>query len=422
MTSLQGKKLLILGSTTLISVIVSKAKEMGVYTIVTDNREYEKAPAKQIADKYYNLSFSDIDAMKELIKQEQIDGVLTGFTDSYMEYYLKICEETGLPCYGGYEQFMIATDKASFKKACLESEVPVIPGMDVKDIEQAKAAAEEIGYPVFLKPADNSGSRGVIKCETREELKEAFDYAYSFSACKTVILEKYMDCDNVAMSYFISDGYIKLSTLNDRYLYVAPDTGSSITSYAVYPSVYSNRYLEEADAKVKKMLLDHGFSDGMVSLQAFVDDNSFYFCEMCYRPSGGHHFYFIKDQNHIDQLELLIRFAVNGSCYDSWNHENENPMFAEKCGMLKIIGDPEKEIMAIEGMDEINKRSDVVQAYASKSVGDKLGKSGTTAQTIGTIWYKAESEEALKQKAELLLSMLKVIYTDGSHKTWIALN
>ena len=47
---IDAKKLLVLGSTKLISTIVQKAKDMGIYTIVTDNRPFEKAPAKQLAD------------------------------------------------------------------------------------------------------------------------------------------------------------------------------------------------------------------------------------------------------------------------------------------------------------------------------------------------------------------------------------
>ncbi len=40
--------------------MVERARALGVYTVVTDNRPYEVSPAKQIADAWYNISFSDI--------------------------------------------------------------------------------------------------------------------------------------------------------------------------------------------------------------------------------------------------------------------------------------------------------------------------------------------------------------------------
>ena len=172
--NVKGKKLLVLGSTELIGEIVKKAKTMGVYTIVTDSRPYEKAPAKQVSDEYYNIDFSDFPAIKKLISDNSIDGVLTGFTDSYMPYYLRVCEESGLPCYGNRRQIEIATEKAIFKQACIDAGVPVIPGIAAKTIDEALAFGRQIGYPIMLKPVDNSGSRGVIKCEAESALSAAF--------------------------------------------------------------------------------------------------------------------------------------------------------------------------------------------------------------------------------------------------------
>ena len=88
---LKGKKLLILGGTKQMEVIIQKAKSMGLYTIVTDNRPLSSAPAKLLADEYYNIDFSDYDEIKKLICDREIHGVMTGFSDADLEKYLKIC-------------------------------------------------------------------------------------------------------------------------------------------------------------------------------------------------------------------------------------------------------------------------------------------------------------------------------------------
>lgn len=391
MLKLSGKKLLILGGKTILVDIVKRAKELGVYTVVVDNNPLEKSPAKMEADKYYNISFAEIDKMVEIIRAEKIDGVLTGFSDSYLKFYIEICEASGLPCYGDLLQFEIATNKAAFKKACIAAGVPVIPGKETLSAEDAREEANKQGYPVFLKPADNSGSRGVIKCDSEEDIEAAFHFAYKYSTNGLVIVEKYMNCENIAVSYYIANGEIRLAATNERRLHIAKETGSSITSYAQYPSIYTDRYINEVDKSVKKLLKDNNFKNGMVSFQAFVDDDSFYFCEMCFRPSGGHHYFLIEDQSSVDEMGLLIEFALTGDCGPSWNKERENPYFRETCAMLHLIGTPGKKICKFEGVNRVQNRDDVIEIIPMLSTGDTIGADGTTAQVLATIWYKCKN-------------------------------
>lgn len=418
---IKGKKLLVLGGSKLMEVIVNKAKELGVYTIVIDNRPLASAPVKLLADEYEDMDFSDYDVVKKLISEKQIDGVITGFSDADLEKYLHICRDNGLPCYGGERQFEIATDKSAFKDACIKAGVPVIPGITAKSMRDVRKFVDIIGYPVMLKPVDNSGSRGVIKCERDEDLDGAYQYALSFSKLKQVIVEKYLDCDNIAVSYFASDGDIRLSTTDDRMMYISKESGSSISCYSEYPSSYTDRYVNEVNDKVIKMLQDNGFRDGMISLQAFVDEESFYFCEMCYRLSGGQHFLLTEDQNHVDQLGLLVEFAVNGSCREDWDAGAETPFFNEYCAMLRILGVPGKRIAVLDGFDDVLREDRVMKAYTAKHVGDTVGKDGTTPQVIGNILYKFSKSENRQKVAEELLSKLRIEDESGEPIGWITL-
>lgn len=414
MGNLAGKKLLILGGKSLMVDMVAKAKKMGIYTIVTDNRPYENSPAKKAADKYYNISFSEIDKIVEMIKEERIDGVLTGYTDSYMEYYLEICEAAGLPCYGGREQFKIATDKSTFKKNCIEAGVPVIPGKEVYSLQEAIAEAEKQGYPVILKPADNSGSRGVIKCLSETEIEQAYLYAKSFSSMGIVILEKFMDCENIAVSYYASDGEIRLTTTCERKLHISEETGSSITSFTQYPSKYTDRYIKEVNGKVIEMLKKNKFENGMIAFQMFVDEENFYFCEMCYRPSGGHHYILIDDQNGIDEMSLMIEFAVTGSCRASWNANKETPYFKNSCAMVKIIGTEGAVIGKYEGIEKVQAREEVIKVIPMITPGDVVGADGTTAQILATLWYRCPLGSDPEEFAEYLAKDFVIEDTEGN--------
>lgn len=412
MYTVKGKKLLVLGSTADIAGIVKKAKEMGAIVIVTDNKSFENAPGKQIADKYYDVSFSEIDKVVDLIKEENIEGILTGYTDSYLPFYYEICEKAGLPCYGNQEQFEISTNKVKFKTMCKQYGVNDIPGGFAYSLEEAAKIGEKIGYPLMLKPADNSGSRGVILCETKDELKESYDYACSFSKINCVICEKYLTCDNIGASYQIVNGDIRLSSVSDRHIYKALSGGSSMTKDLMYPSKYTERYINEVNQPFIKMLEQKYFQNGMLSIQAFVDESNFYFCEMCFRPSGGHHYTIVQDVTGADGMELMIEYALNG--------KNEtipyvSPNFNNYYGMVSVIGKPGKTIHSVEGIEQLRNKDYVLELTQSLAPGDTIGKDGTTAQVLFHIWYKADNYKLLKQRADEILVTTKFIDNTGDN-------
>ena len=410
---LNDKKLLILGGGSDMVSVTKLAQSMGIKVYITDYYDSLRSPAKSVADESADISISDTDAVVAYIRENKIDGVLTGFTDSYLEHYLNVCEKAGLPHYGSRRALEVATDKMVFKQACRESGVGVIPGKNAYDYETVEGFAQENGYPLILKPTDNSGSRGVIKCESPDELKNAYDYAMSYSKSQNIIVEKFMDCDSVGVVYQLKGAVPKLVALCDRDTYYSENDSSSIVSGTKYPSKYLERYVAEADEPMKKMLVDNGFSDGMVSPMAFVDEKGFYMCEMCYRPSGGHHYTLINDQNDVNGLALLIEFAVTGETA-SYDSAKENPFFRDVCGMIHILGKPGGVIAKMDGVESIEELPYVLEVCRELSVGQTIGKGGTTAQTLLSVWLKAADWNEFDRRLEEIRSMLKVFDSEGN--------
>ena len=380
MSNLEGKKLLILGSNAITCDIVNVAKSLGLYTIVTDWNKLEDAPAKQIADEYWMDSLMDYETLVPKIKSNGVNGIITGFTDSYLLPYQHLCEATGLPCYGTKETFEIAIDKARFKKHCIENGVPVIPLYDFKTFNPSVIS---LTNKVVIKPVDNSGSRGVIVCKSSEDYQRCLDYALSFSNKKEVIIEKYMEMDSFAASYTIQDGNITLSTLNDRFEHKSSET-AAVTTAGIYPSKYIDRYLTEIDPKMRKMYKAMGVTNGVLSVQGFVDEHSFYVMEMGYRLTGGQHYNFSKYENGISALERLIHFAVTGRMADFSIADKDNPRFNELCLNLYILGKQAK-VARIDGMEYINSLPELIHANYLKRVGDIIGPDGTTSQHIASL-------------------------------------
>lgn len=410
--SLKNKKLLIMGGGSGMVGVTKLAQSMGLKVYVTDYYDTLRSPAKLVADVSADISIADIDALVAYIKENEIDGVLTGFTDSYLEYYLEVCEKAGLPHYGSPRAIQVATDKMVFKQACRDCGVGVIPGTNAYDYATVESFAKENGYPLMLKPTDNSGSRGVIKCESPSELKNAYEYAMSFSKAKNIIVEKFMDCLTIVSSYQFAGTEAYLSAFCDRTIYQSEEDGSAITHEARYPSKYLDRYIKEVDGPMKELFKKNGFSDGTVGVMGFMDDNGFYMCEMTYRPSGGHHYTLIDDQNGVNGLALLIEFAVTGEVA-SYDHTKEDPYFHDVCGMIHIVGQPEGVIAKMDGVESIEALPYVIEVCQERNVGQTIGKSGTTAQTLVSVWLKASDWKEYDVEIEEIKSMLKVYDSEG---------
>ena len=395
MKKLEGKKLLVLGGGSTSIDIVNAAKALGVYVIVTDYYDTTRSPAKLIADEYWNESITDYDKLCALIKEKGVNGIITGFTDSYLMPYQHLCELSDLPCYATKEVFELTMDKARFKQLCRDNDVPVIPEYDLASFDPSIINDK---HKVIVKPVDNSGSRGVILCTKPEDFQKCLDYALSFSEKKQVVIERYMEMDSISISYTIQDGVVSLSTTDDRYVHKA-SSGSSVTQCGIYPSKYTEAYIQKIDGKMKRMYEHAGLKNGVLAVQFFTDGNEFYVMEMGHRLTGGQHYTYTMAENGISSLDQLIQFAVTGSMADFSIAEKENARFKHVYCHLFILG-KEAKIARFEGMDYLKKIPEIMHITEMKKVGDKVGVDGTSAQKVVGLHMKVNDFSHLKRVLE----------------------
>ena len=377
MGNISGKKLLILGGNAISSEIVKAAKSMGVYTIVTDWNTPQKSPAKLYADEYWNDSLTDYDILLSKIKEHHVQGVITGFTDSYLLPYQHLCEKAGFPSYATKEVFEKTLDKSYFKQMCRDNGVPVVPEYDLETFNPESISPSN---KILIKPVDNSGSRGIITCESPAEFPKCLNYSLSFSSKKKVVIEKYIDMDSFSVSYTIQDGIISMSTINDRIVHKVPEAGA-VTNGGIYPSKYIHSYMKSIDGKVRQMYRNLGVRNGVLFIQGFTNGEEYYFYEMGYRLSGGCHFLFTENQNNSSSVKQLIHFALTGKMADYSIAERDNPAFDKLCFQWNILG-KEDIVSSIEGFDSIASLPGIISCSLDKKIGDKIGKDGTTAQKI----------------------------------------
>lgn len=412
MESLKGKKLLILGGSAYMIDPVLQAKSMGVYTIVTDLHGIEKAPAKLLADEYWDVSIMAYDQLVPKIKENKVDGILTGFTDAFLLAYQHLCELTGLPCYATKEVFESTMDKAKFKQLCRDNGVPTIPEYTLGEFDPSVINSS---HKVIIKPVDNSGSNGVILCDKAEDFQKCLDYALSFSQKKQVVIEKYMEMDSFSASYTFQDGIVSLSTTDDRYVHKSLN-GSSVTQCSLYPSKYSDAYLEKVNNKVREMFLKAGLRNGVAAIQFFTDGENFYAMEMGHRLTGGKHYTFTQKENGISVLNYLISFALTGKMADYPIADKDNPCFKHIYCHLYILG-KQGRIARMEGLDYLKGMPEIFHISQEKREGDEIGLDGTSAQKVIGLHLIVNDVEHLKKVTKEIENHLHIYDEAGNDLT-----
>ena len=169
---LAGKKIAVLGGTLISCEIVKAAHALGMHVTTIDYNPPEQSPAKRISDEHACISVADTGAVARYLAQQEIDGVITGYSDSILGFYADICDKANLPCYGTRAQFEMFTNKHSWKALCCAHGVPTAVEFDESLLATSE---EEIPFPLMLKPVDGSGSRGVTIVRSKAELVEGWE-------------------------------------------------------------------------------------------------------------------------------------------------------------------------------------------------------------------------------------------------------
>lgn len=397
MNPLRGKKLLFLSGGTLMCQIVQAAKEMGIYTIVTDMyTDYSISPAKVIADEAWDISWNDTDALAEKCSIVGVNGVFTAFSEFCVAAARRLCDVLHLPFYATEEQIEITRNKAKFKALCKECEVNVVERFDKE---------EDVSFPVVVKPTDNAGSRGISVCYNEQDLQAGIKKALEFSDSKTYILEPFMDMQEVNVTYTIQDGIISLACMSDAQPGAQKHGQIRLTDGWIFPSRHLSAFVHGIDSKIRTMLKRIGMQNGVFFLTAFCNNITFFAFECGYRIAGGTTYNFIAYNNEINYMKMMIAHSLTGKMAGWDVREKDDPFFKKPCCNLTVMAKPGK-VGHIGDIEALRKMDGVLSVDQFYTQGQEIPDSGALNQTFARVNIVAESAEQLADRIEKAYEMI----------------
>jgi len=215
------EKLLVANRGEIACRIIRAAKELGIPTVAIYNEVEGLSRHVKMADEAYMIGTDPLDTY--LNKQRIIDLALEvgadaihpgyGFLAENAEF-AKMCEEAGINFVGpSWKVIDLMGDKARAKEVMKKAGVPTVPGSDgvLKDVEEAKKIAKEIGYPVLLKATAGGGGRGIRICYNEEELVKNYEQA------STEALKAFGNGDLLLEKFIENPRHIEFQILGDKH-------------------------------------------------------------------------------------------------------------------------------------------------------------------------------------------------------------
>ena len=194
------RKILIVGASFLQVPAIIKAKEKGYWVAVADYNP--TAVGIPYADAYFNVSTIDSDGLLKVAESIKPDGIMTMATDMPIRAISFVTSRLNLVGHSP-EVAYAATDKIEMIKRFKKSQV-ASPWFFVADtFNDLITKLTDFSLPIIIKPADSSGSRGVILVRESEKLQDAFLYSKTFSHSGSVIVEQYLEGDEVSVELFV---------------------------------------------------------------------------------------------------------------------------------------------------------------------------------------------------------------------------
>ena len=239
---------------------VKTIREAGYEAIIINNNPETVSTDYTTSDKLYFEPLCVEDVMN-VIDMEKPDGVIASLGGQTAVNLAKPLEERGVRLIGtGCEAIEKAENRDAFEKLLSELNIPQPKGQAVTNIEDGVRAAEEIGYPVLVRPSFVLGGRAMQIVAKEEQLRHYIKTAVEIDEDKPVLVDQYICGKEVEIDAVCDGRNVFVPGIMELVERTGVHSGDSIS---VYPAF-------SISEKVKETILDYakklGLGIGIVGL------------------------------------------------------------------------------------------------------------------------------------------------------------
>ncbi len=395
-----SRTLMLIGAGKMQVPSIRTANEMGLITLVVDFNP--DAPGMELADHPITISTRDFEGcVREARKfhgsRGSIDGVITVGTDA-SQSQAAVAGALQLPGIR-FDVAERAPNKVKMRRAFERGAVPQPSYREVWQLGDAEEAAEELGFPLVMKPADNMGGRGVRKLTRPEEIEPAFELAHSASVRGQLIVEEYLEGEEYSTDALFFEGELVHQVIADRIIEREPwfiETGHVLPSQK--PREVREQVLEFAENAAGALGITHGAAKGDIK----VTPEGPKMIEMAARLSGG----FMSGWTYpLATGRSIIKDAIRIALGERPNCPLNPPngrVAIERAAMAQP-----GVVRAVRGREALREMTGVEEVFLNRRVGDEIPRPTSNLDKPANVIVTAPRFDRANKQAQNALETLQ---------------
>ncbi len=283
-------------------------KELGYEVVIINNNPETVSTDFDTADRLYFEPLTEEDVMN-VIDVEKPIGVVVAFGGQTAIKLTKFLDEQGIQILGtSAEGIDIAEDREKFDALLEKFGIRRPQGRTIMNTDDALKAAEELEYPVLLRPSYVIGGQNMQICYTPDDIRQYMQIILEQKIENPVLVDKYMMGAELEVDV-ISDGKdVLIPGVMQHIERAGVHSGDSI---AVYPPYNLNdKMLETLIDYSEKLTLELG-TKGLVNIQYLIYRNELYVIEV--NPRASRTIPYISKVTGVPMVELATKIMVGQS-------------------------------------------------------------------------------------------------------------
>ena len=257
------------------------AKE-GYETIIINNNPETVSTDFDIADKLYFEPLTPED-VENIVNIEHPDGAVVQFGGQTAIKLTEALLKMGVPILGtSAENVDAAEDRELFDEILEQCEIPRPKGHTVFTAEEAKKAANELGYPVLVRPSYVLGGQGMQIAISDEDVDEFIGIINRIAQEHPILVDKYLQGKEIEVDAVCDGTDILIPGIMEHIERAGVHSGDSIS---VYPAQSISQHAKDTIVEYTKRLARSLHVIGMINIQFIVCGEDVYVIEVNPRSS-----------------------------------------------------------------------------------------------------------------------------------------
>ena len=375
------------------------ARHLGVSTVAASTPG--DWPGFAVADESVYADITSPEAILKAAQEKEIDGITTCCLDAGVRALGYTCEQMGL-IGPSAKSADISNDKFKMKEAFMAGGVRCARHICIHSLEELEEALEKLEFPVVLKAVDLMGSRGIFRCNTREETFFYYNKTMEATRKDYCLVEEFIEGQVLGCEAMIQNGQL---------LYCLPNNIEAFQSYVPTPIGHSvpykkqNELGKEVEHQVKLAIRATGLDNCPVNCDLIEKNGKIYVIEITGRAGGTCLPEMVSIYYGINYYEAIVRLALGMDVQEMFRDKISGTanlsrtLLSDKDGIVKAIHNANKPA------------ADIVDLSFNIVPGDEVHHYTNGRDRLGQVILRGESLAACEKRLEEILSKINIEFT-----------